>query len=149
MHLHVKRYADNGESTLGLLYIDDSFVCYTLEDEYRTAKVRGETRIPNGTYQVKLRTEGGFHQRYKQKFRAMHRGMLHITDVPGFEYVLIHIGNDDDDTAGCLLLGDAVNNNRTADGFISKSTDAYRRIYPAIAQAIQNNEQVTIQYSTL
>lgn len=149
MTITVKRFSDNGESTLGLLYINGSFVCYTLEDEARTQKVYAETRIPEGTYEVKLRTEGGFHQRYKQKFGAMHKGMLHITNVPNFEYVLIHIGNDDDDTAGCLLVGDAPNNNAVTSGFIGNSTNAYKRIYPAIAEAILNNEQVTITYTTL
>ena len=35
------------------------FLAYTLEDEYREEKVYGETRIPNGTYELGLRKVGG------------------------------------------------------------------------------------------
>ena len=73
--------------------------------------------------------------------------MLHVTDVPGFEYILIHTGNTDQHTAGCLLVGDSQENNiLLPDGFIGKSVNAYKRIYPGIAQAIEKGEEVTIEY---
>ena len=80
----------------------------------------------------------------------MHRGMLHIIDVPNFEYILIHTGNTDEHTAGCLLVGDSQQNNQvTKDGFIGSSNNAYKRIYPNIAKAIGNLELVTIEYIDL
>ncbi len=121
MELTVLRYASGEESTLGLLYIDKKFACYTLEDEHRDVKVMGETRIPAGRYQVKLRTEGSHHLRYQQKFPDIHKGMLHVTNVPNFQWILIHIGNDDDDTAGCLLVGDTSVSNINQDGRINNS----------------------------
>jgi hypothetical protein len=122
------------------------FLCYTLEDEYRSTKVRGETRVPAGTYKLELRTEGGFHARYTKKYGSMHKGMLHVTKVPGFEWILIHTGNTDEHTAGCLLVGDSQENNALVkDGFIGKSTAAYKRIYPDIARAIQKGG-ATIEY---
>ena len=72
--------------------------------------------------------------------------MLWVRDVPGFEYILIHIGNDAEDTEGCLLVGDSQTQNITRNGFIGSSTDAYKRIYPPIANAIENGENVTITY---
>ena len=105
MKLTVLRYNSQDDFTQGLLFIDGKFECHTIEDEQRTVKVYSETAIPNGTYEVKLRTEGKFHQNYSSKFPLFHKGMLHVTNVPNFEYILIHIGNDDDDTAGCLLVG--------------------------------------------
>ena len=49
--------------------------------------------------------------------------MLHVLDVPGFEYILIHCGNTDEHTAGCLLVGDSQENNQiTKDGFIGNMT---------------------------
>ena len=127
--------------------IKRQFLCYTLEDERRALKVKGETRVPAGTYNIKLRKEGGFHARYTKKYGGFHRGMLHICDVPNFEYILIHTGNTDEHTAGCLLVGDSQENNVIIkDGFIGKSGNAYKRIYPAIAKAIELNEEVTIEY---
>jgi len=57
--LSLQRFHDSGQSTLGLLSVNDQFLCFTLEDEGREIKVKGETRIPAGRYQIKLRAEGG------------------------------------------------------------------------------------------
>jgi len=154
MKLRVLRFSSQEDSTSGLLFLEDefglNFLCYTLEDERRALKVKGETRVPQGTYEIKLRTEGGFHERYKKRFGALHKGMLHVIDVPNFEYILIHTGNTDEHTAGCLLVGDSQENNVIIkDGFIGKSTNAYKRIYKDISKAIINNEKVTITYQDL
>jgi|TARA_R100001126_G_scaffold100596_2_gene78763 hypothetical protein len=152
MKLQVLRFSSESDSTNGLLFdVTDGvkFLAYTLEDEYRKHKKSKETRIPAGTYKIKLRNEGGFHQRYSKKYPSIHRGMLHIIDVPGFEYILIHVGNSDEHTAGCLLVGDTQENNQiNKNGFIGSSGNAYKRIYPAIAEAVEK-EEVTIQYIDL
>lgn len=150
MELTVIRYSDNGESTLGLLLINGKFSCYTLEDEYRDQKVMGETCIPEGTYKVELRTEGTHHRRFLEKFgEVWHKGMLHVKDVPDFKWILIHIGNDDDDTDGCLLVADTSTENITRDGKIYSSTTAYKRIYPIIRDALLSGEVVSITYVRL
>jgi hypothetical protein len=149
MELEVLRYSSQKESTLGALFdVSDGrgFLCYTLEDEYRTKKKYSETRIPAGRYQITLRTEGGFHQKYSDRFGDKHKGMLWVRDVPNFEYVLIHIGNKDDDTAGCLLVGDSSIQNITEEGFVGNSTAAYLRVYPKIAEALSRGEEVYITY---
>lgn len=153
MKLKVLRFSSQEDSTSGLLFLEENsklkFLCYTLEDEKRSLKVRGETRVPAGVYQIKLRTEGGHHERYTKKYGSMHKGMLHIIDVPNFKWILIHTGNTDEHTAGCLLVGDTQQNNvLVKDGFIGKSTNAYKRIYPDIARAVQE-EGVTIEYIDL
>lgn len=145
MKLEVVRFGHGKEDTIGLLMINGKFECFTLEDQLQTKKVYGETRIPEGTYRVEFRKEGGFHHRYLNKFGSeFHKGMLQIKDVPGFEYVLIHIGNEDDDTAGCLLVGNSVDQNVTRDAHLLQSTPAYKRIYPDIAAALINGDVVTI-----
>ena len=153
MNLAVMRFSNGSDSTNGILVKYNKpgtpmeFLAYTLEDEYRDEKKAGETRIPQGTYTLDLRKEGGFHKKYSKRFSDIHKGMLHILNVPGFEYILIHCGNTDEHTAGCLLVGDSQENNQiTKDGFIGKSTQAYKRIYPEIAQAIENGEDVHITY---
>ena len=118
-----------------------------MEDEYRNDKVMHETRVPAGTYNILLRTVGGFHTRYTKKY-DFHKGMLHVQDVPGFEYILIHTGNTDEHTSGCLIVGDSQENNQLKkDGFIGRSTQAYKRIYPPIAAALEAGEEVTITYT--
>ncbi len=146
MNLDVLRYSSGDETTLGLLSADGKFLCYTLEDEQRAIKVQGETRIPAGTYQVTLRKEGGKHAKYAAKYGSMHKGMLWVRDVPGFEWILIHVGNTDDDTEGCLLVGDSAVENVKGEGSIGSSVNAYRRIYPPIAAAIEAGDNVTIRY---
>ena len=146
MKLKLVRVSSQADSTSGILYIDDEFACYTLEDEQRKVKVKSETAIPLGIYEIKFRSVGGFHTRYSSRFGDMHKGMLELQDVPNFEYILIHCGNTDEHTAGCILVGDTQENNvLMKDGFIGKSTQAYKRIYPRIASALLNNEKVTIE----
>jgi len=154
MKLKVLRFSSQEDSTSGWLFLDGDlgleFLCYTLEDEDRALKVRGETRVPAGTYEIKLRTEGGFHGRYTKRFAGMHKGMLHVINVPNFKWILIHTGNTDEHTAGCLLVGDSQENNKIIkDGFVGKSTNAYKRIYPPIAKALEKGEKVTIEYIDL
>ena len=165
MELEVIRISSGTDSTNGVLLELDrlasaphaegfrckrKFLAYTLEDEQRDKKVYGETRIPNGTYKLGLRKEGGYHQKYSKRFPNIHIGMLHVLDVPNFEYILIHCGNTDEHTAGCLLVGDSQENNQiTKNGFIGKSTQAYKRIYSRIANAIECGEEVTIKYKSL
>ena len=155
MELMVKRLASGPDATIGGLYLVhmdsgwQELLCFTLEDEYRTQKVMGETRIPGGRYQLKLRKAGGHHKRYKEKFAAIHKGMIWVRakdgkgEVPGIKWILWHIGNTDDDTAGCLLLGDSPSIRSWA---ISRSTDMYKRVYPVVADAIASGEKVFVTY---
>ena len=150
MKLEVIRFNKGKDSTNGILFDisnrERKFLCYTLEDESRTEKVPGETCIPEGEYTLGLRTVGGLHARYSKRFADIHMGMLHVLDVPNFKYILIHCGNTDEDTAGCLLLGDTQeNNNIKENGFIGRSTHAYYRVYQEIAEALEE-EDVTITY---
>ena len=149
-NIEVLRYSSSVDSTLGILSENGpdgrEFLAYTLEDEFREEKVSAETRIPEGTYDVKLRTTGGFHSRYTSKFGDWHKGMLHIQDVPGFEYILIHTGNTDEHTEGCLLVADSSTQNITKDGFIGASVSAYKRIYPSLAQWLLDGNILTITY---
>ena len=153
MKLQVLRFSSESDSTSGLLFDITNgikFLCYTLEDEHREEKVMGETRIPQGRYNIKLRKEGGYNKKYSKRFSDIHKGMLHIIDVPGFEWILIHCGNTDDSTGGCLLLGDSQENNAIRkDGYIGHSTQAYKRIYPPIARALEKGDNVTITYIDL
>ncbi len=151
MKLEVLRFSSQTDSTNGLLFDvtnERNFLAYTLEDEAREEKIKGETRIPSGTYKITLRTVGGYHAKYAKKYGSWHKGMLWVRNVPGFEYILIHTGNTDEHTMGCLLVGDTQQQNvsKSKDGFIGASNDAYKRIYPPIAEALLRGDEVEISY---
>ena len=105
MGITVDRFVSDDDTTVRRVHVDGRFVCFGLEDEFRETKIASETRIPAGTYDVRLRTEGGHHNKYSTRFNEIHKGMLHIQDVPNFTFILIHCGNTDEDTDGCLLVG--------------------------------------------
>lgn len=152
MDLLVLRFSSQADSTHGLLFEKTQgmglrFLCYTLEDEHRALKIKGETRIPSGIYDIEFRKEGGFHNKYSKRFTDIHKGMLQVMDVPNFDYILLHCGNTDEHSSGCLLLGDSQENNVIIkDGFIGKSTNAYKRIYKEISKELELKNKVTIEY---
>jgi len=154
MKLKVLRFSSQEDSTSGLLMEENDlgihFLCYTLEDERRALKVKGETRVPAGIYNITLREVGGMTKKYEKRFPDIHKGMLWVRDVPNFKYILIHCGNTDDHSAGCLLLGDSQENNIIIkDGFIGKSKNAYKRIYKDVVKHISRGDDVTIEYIDL
>ena len=154
MELEVVRISSQKDSTSGILFDivngKRNFLCYTLEDEQRDVKVWGETRIPAGRYKLSLRKEGGFHTRYQAKYGDMHKGMIHVNDVPGFEYILWHTGNTDENTAGCLLLGNSQTSNLVQkDGFVGSSVNAYKKLYSKVAKQLLIGNKVTIEYSKI
>jgi len=152
MILEVLRISSQADSTSGILFdITDNkrkFLCYTIEDEYRAEKLKHETRIPAGIYQLTLRSEGGFHSRYTSKYGAeWHKGMIYVNNVPNFEYILWHTGNTDESTSGCLILGDSQTSNLVqADGFVGSSVNSYKKVYPIVRDAILSGEEVLVKY---
>lgn len=150
MEIELLRLSDSNGSTIGALFSRPGtssyrrLLCWTLEDERREVKVAGETRIPAGRYRITLRNEGGFHQRYAKKFGAWHRGMLWLRDVPGFDFILIHMGNTDRDTAGCILVGNKAVENVAGPGLLEGSEAAYRRIYPELSRWIVGGGELYI-----
>ena len=116
MELEIKRIARRETYTVGRLYIDGKYFCDTLEDKdrglrqdmptavIRATKRKGITAIPTGRYRVTLAVQSP-----KFSKRAIYQfcnGYLpRLINVPGYDGVLIHIGNTARDTEGCLLVG--------------------------------------------
>ncbi len=142
MKIKLLRYRTSKECTQGILYVDDEFECFTLEDTHRENKMYGETRIPSGSYGIKLRAEGGYDKKYLKKFPNIHKGMLWLRNVKNFEWIYIHIGNSKRDTKGCILVG---NSSDILNESIGNSTSAYLKLYPKITTAIGNGEGVIIE----
>lgn len=84
--------------TFGDLYVNDGqtelWQCFTLEDAVRAVKIKHETAIPFGVYQLDLYDSPKFGP-----------ATLHLLNVPNFDLVHIHSGNTEKDTDGCILVG--------------------------------------------
>ena len=141
MFLELFRKESNGDATVGELYVDGEFECMTLEDEARTVKVMHETRIPAGEYKILLQQDGEMTKKYAKKFLSTHKGMLWLQDVPGFSSIYIHIGNTDEDTSGCILVGRGFDKAKFK---LTESTIAYVSLYSKVVAAVSKRE-VTIK----
>jgi len=143
MDFELLRFSSGVDSTVGAFYsVDGSarkFLAFSLEDEHRDVKVKSETRIPAGKYRLKQRSEiTPLTQKYRMRYDWFDRH-VELVDVPNFTSVYIHIGNTDDSSAGCILIGDSAINNQVKgqeSGFIGHSTQAFKRIYGIINKAM-------------
>ena len=150
MKLTVVRTQFGTDATNGILLINNVFECFTLEDQYQAVKVMHETCIPEGTYNIEFRKTGGFHAKYSERYKNAHYGMLHVQDVPNFTYILIHTGNTDEHTSGCLIVGETQQDLEVSkDGFIGSSTVAYKKMYAKVAGQLLQGKKVTIEYTTI
>jgi hypothetical protein len=86
--------------TLGVLFVNNKYFCYTLEPSWKNNYFN--SCIPDGTYKVQHYTS--------QKFGKC----LIVQGAPGRSGILIHKGNVATDTTGCILVGCRI-------GFISGS----------------------------
>lgn len=147
MVIDIIRFSTTDTSTLGLLYIDNKYECFTLEDTYNDIKIKHQTRIPAGIYEVGLRKEGGFHHRYSKIYPEFHIGMLELLNVPNFKYILFHPGNTEDDTSGCILVGEGSYKNSEKQ-FLSNSRLAYKSLYNKIIDVI-NYEKIYVNIKNI
>lgn len=138
MRIRVERFAADHTSTVSVIFVGAARF-FGLEDEFRAVKIPGETRIPAGTYRVKLRREGQVHANYSERFAAFHRGMLWLQDVPGFVWIYFHTGNTEKHTEGCILVGYGAD---LAPGAMTlrASEVAYRAFYERVAPAAEAGE---------
>ena len=106
METRIRRHWYHDECTMGLFFIEypDALTmrCYTLEDKMREVvgqavsewKVPKQTAIPCGRFQLIVD--------YSTRFKKY---MFHVLNVPGFDGIRVHSGNDAEDTEGCPLVG--------------------------------------------
>lgn len=106
MEIVVVRFHKKEKYTIGKMYINGTYFCDTLEDTDRgltqemnldiidKTKVYGKTAIPTGRYRVEL-----------TKSKKFGRVLPLLYNVKGFEGIRIHRGNTDEDTLGCILVG--------------------------------------------
>ena len=100
MKLTLKRIFKGENYTIGRLYLNGCYLCDTLEDKVRINncncedKIYGKTAIPEGEYRIEM------------IYRASNNVLTPLLiDVPCFTSILIHAGNTQYDTDGCILVG--------------------------------------------
>lgn len=138
------RFTHDEDCTGGLLYLDDKFSCFTVEDQPQTFKVVNETRIPQGTYRIKKREVlSGLTQVYRNT-RDWFDWHLELQDVPHFEYVYIHNGVDDDSSSGCIIIGDNIMSEKGGNFKVGNSKKCFERIWKQISEEMGNGKEVYI-----
>lgn len=120
MEILVKRIAKKSKYTIGKMYIDGQYICDTLEDtdrglnqnmsleEIKNKKVYGETAVPTGTYKVDMNTVSPKFSKRSFYQEACNGKVPRLLNVPGFEGILIHVGDGQNGarlTEGCVLVG--------------------------------------------
>lgn len=135
MKVTVKRVRQGKYSTLSEIRINNRFICYGLEDMIREDKIWGATAIPTGRYRLGLRRLGGMHARYLRLYPSFHQGMLQLLEVPNFDYIYFHQGNNIGDTSGCILVGDRYKS-VDKDYELRKSASAYKRLYNKLLKSV-------------
>ena len=155
MILLVERKWRKTDYTIGNLYVDGVLFSNTLEDpdrgldssmpldEIKRIKVKGDTCIPYGTYRVSLDiTSPKYSNTSKYPYTAACKGkMPRVMNVKGFEGILIHAGNTQRDTEGCLLVGE-----NKAKGKVLNSQKTWQRLYALLKEAHDRGEEITITY---
>ena len=150
MKLTLRRIAKKDTYTVGKLYIDGVYFCDTIEDkdrglyqkqdiqELRKIKVPSKTAIPTGIYKISLSIVSPKFS-VKKIYQEICKGKVpRLLNVPGYEGVLIHIGNTAEDSAGCILVGQ----NKVV-GKVINSTETFRKLYNKIKG--QNNLTIEVK----
>jgi hypothetical protein len=130
MILRLVRTHFTENETIGELYVDNEFECYTLEDVVRPdgTKIYGATAIPSGTYDITIT--------YSPRFGKY---LPLLLNVPNFSGVRIHSGNTHRDTEGCILVGSKKTQNS-----VLESRKAFATLYNKLLQSPKNGEGIKI-----
>ena len=151
MKLTLKRIAKRDTYTIGRLYINGEYFCDKLEDkdrglkqsmslsEIKAKKVYGKTAIPAGEYEITLHIISPKYSKKPWFVKFCGAKMPRILNIPGYDGVLIHEGNSDKDTCGCVLVG-----KNTVVGKVLESKNTFAKLYPILKAASDKGERITI-----
>ena len=157
MELLLERKFKKSEYTIGRLYIDGRFFCNTMEDTdrgltqttpldeirsnpYQPRKTFNEdSAIPTGYYKITLDVVSPKYSK-RQQYKAIDGKLPRLLDVPGFEGILIHIGNTASDSAGCILVG-----HNKVRGQVVNSTSTFNELYSLLLDRKRKGEEIFIK----
>ncbi|EGT3307134.1 hypothetical protein JDW65_000497 [Campylobacter coli] len=103
------------------------FECFSLEEDKEGLESGKDLRIPEGNYNLRRHTPS----RFENTLRSITKKddtMINVynDDVPSSRAILIHWGNTDKDTQGCILLGLTKDNNNES---VGQSRQACKEFY--------------------
>ena len=152
MKILVDRKWKKDTYTIGNLYVNGKLFCNTLEDKDRgikksdslstikSKKVYGETAIPTGKYTVVLNITSPKYSAVKWYWNLCKGMMPRLLNVPGFEGILMHPGNNPFDTYGCILVG-----KNTIKGQLTQSKDTFSKLYKLMKAAVDKGETIELE----
>lgn len=129
VRLMLQRTTFTDESTIGCLFIDGKFECYTIEDTCRHVKIKGKTAIWAGEYRVVLSRSNRFGDRYGWE------KLPELLEVPEFTGIRIHPLNEPGQTEGCIGPGTTKGRN-----VVHRSQRAFDRLMPKITAMCNEGE---------
>ncbi|EOG3678023.1 DUF5675 family protein [Campylobacter coli] len=94
------------------------FECFSLEEDKEGLESGKDLRIPEGNYNLKRHSPSRFENTLRSITKKDDDKMINVynDDVPSSRAILIHWGNTDKDTQGCILLGLTKDNNNESVG---------------------------------
>ncbi|EOW1206658.1 DUF5675 family protein [Campylobacter coli] len=103
------------------------FECFSLEEDKEGLESGKDLRIPEGNYNLKRHSPS----RFENTLRSITKKddtMINVYNdkVPSSRAILIHWGNTDKDTKGCILLGLTKDNNNES---VGQSRQACKEFY--------------------
>lgn len=137
--------------TIGHLYINGQYFCDTIEDvdrkldksmplkEILRLKVKHQTAIPTGIYDIAMGVKSPKYST-KPKFKFTEGRMPRLLGVPGFDGILIHSGTTQEDSSGCLIVGQ-----NKAVGKVINSFDTFTALWNVLNKAYLKKEKITIE----
>ncbi|EAI7813324.1 hypothetical protein C2P33_06455 [Campylobacter jejuni] len=104
------------------------FECFSLEEDKEGLESGKDLRIPEGNYNLKRHSPSRFENTLRSITKKDDDTMINVynDDVPSSRAILIHWGNTDKDTQGCILLGLTKDNNNES---VGQSRQACKEFY--------------------
>ena len=140
MELRLERKYRNNNYCIDKLYINGKYFSDALEDpdrgltdtmsleEIKKIKIKGNTCIPYGTYNITIT--------YSPRFK---KNLPLINNVKGFDGIRVHSGNTPQHTEGCVLLGF-----NKIKGQVVDSKVTVNKFIDIVQKALNKGEKVTI-----
>lgn len=152
MELLVDRKWKKQSYTISNLLIDGKWFCNVLEDADRglddsmsvdrilELKKPTITAIPRGTYEITLDVVSPKYSKVQFYKDVCNSKVPRLKDVKGFDGILIHAGNTDKDSSGCLLVG--VNKIK---GQVVNSKETFKALYKLLQDRKSKGEKIIIK----